>query len=110
MLYDVTSTYFEGRKCPRAQYGYSRDERRGNPQIVVGLVSNQDGCPLAVEVFESNTADPKTLAAQLDKLRRRFGFQQLVLVGDRGMLTHNAPWPPTRCCRCRCLTSATWPK
>ena len=88
MLYDVTSTYFEGRKCPLAQYGYSRDERRGNPQIVVGLVSNQDGCPLAVEVFEGNTADPKTLATQLDKLRRRFGLRQLVLVGDRGMLTH----------------------
>ena len=88
VLYDVTSTYFEGRKCPLAQYGYSRDERRGNPQIVVGLVSNQDGCPLAVEVFEGNTADPKTLAAQLDKLRRRFGLQQLVLVGNRGMLTH----------------------
>ena len=87
VLYDVTSTYFEGRKCPLAQYGYSRDERRGNPQIVVGLVSNQDGCPVAVEVFEGNTADPKTLAAQLDKLRQRFGFQQLVLVGDRGMLT-----------------------
>ncbi len=88
VLYDVTSTYFEGRKCPLAQYGYSRDERRGNPQIVIGLVSNQDGCPLAVEVFEGNTADPKTLAAQLDKLRRRFGLQQVVLVGDRGMLTH----------------------
>ena len=88
VLYDVTSTYFEGRKCPLAQYGYSRDERRGNPQIVVGLVSNQDGCPLAVEVFEGNTADPKTLATQLDKLRRRFGLRQLVLVGDRGMLTH----------------------
>ena len=88
VLYDVTSTYFEGRTCPLAQYGYSRDERRGNPQIVIGLVSNQDGCPLAVEVFEGNTADPKTMAAQLDKLRRRFGLQQVVLVGDRGMLTH----------------------
>ena len=88
VLYDVTSTYFEGRKCPLAQYGYSRDERRGNPQIVIGLVSNEHGCPLAVEVFEGNTADPKTLATQLDKLRRRFGLQQVVLVGDRGMLTH----------------------
>ena len=87
VLYDVTSTYFEGRKCPLAQYGYSGDERRGNPQIVVGLVSNQDGCPVAVEVFEGNTTDPKTLTAQLDKLRRRFGLRQLVLVGDRGMLT-----------------------
>ena len=88
VLYDVTSTYFEGRTCPLAQFGYSRDERCGKPRIVVGLVSNEHGCPLAVEVFEGNTADPKTLAAQLDKLRRRFGFQQLVLVGDRGLVTH----------------------
>ena len=87
VLYDLTSTYFEGRKCPLAQYGYSRDERRGNPQIVLGLVSNDEGCPVAVEVFEGNTADPKTVAAQVERLRQRFGLQQLVLVGDRGLLT-----------------------
>ena len=87
VLYDLTSTYFGGRKCPLAQYGYSRDERRGNPQIVLGLVSNDEGCPVAVEVFEGNTADPKTVAAQVERLRERFGLQRLVLVGDRGLLT-----------------------
>jgi Transposase DDE domain len=87
VLYDVTSTYFEGHCCPLAQYGYSRDERRGNPQIVLGVLTNIDGCPVACEVFEGNTADPKTVAAQIVKLRERFGLQELVLVGDRGMLT-----------------------
>jgi transposase len=87
VLYDVTSTYFEGHCCPLAQYGYSRDERRGNPQIVLGVLTNDEGCPVACEVFEGNTADPKTVASQIDKLRTRFGLQQIVLVGDRGMLT-----------------------
>src|ERR671934_227402 len=87
VLYDVTSTYFEGHCCPLAQYGYSRDERRGNPQIVLGVLTNIDGCPVACEVFEGNTADPKTVAAQITKLRERFELQDLVLVGDRGMLT-----------------------
>jgi Transposase DDE domain len=87
VLYDVTSTYFEGHCCPLAHYGYSRDERRGNPQIVLGVLTNDDGCPVACEVFEGNTADPKTVAAQIVKLRERFGLQQIVLVGDRGMLT-----------------------
>jgi hypothetical protein len=88
VLYDLTSTYFEGRHCPLARYGYSRDERRGNPQIVFGLLSSSEGCPVAVEVFEGNTADPKTVAVQVKKLRQRFGLEHLVLVGDRGMLTH----------------------
>lgn len=87
VLYDLTSSYFEGRHCPLAKYGYSRDERKGNPQIVFGVLSNVDGCPVAVEVFEGNTADPKTVAAQVKKLRERFRLRQLVLVGDRGMLT-----------------------
>jgi transposase len=87
VLYDVTSTYFEGHCCPLAKYGYSRDERRGNPQIVLGVLTNDEGCPVACEVFEGNTADPKTVATQIDKLRTRFGLQQIVLVGDRGMLT-----------------------
>src|SRR5919108_5878693 len=87
VLYDVTSTYLEGHCCPLAHYGYSRDERRGNPQIVLGVLTNDEGCPVACEVFEGNTADPKTVAAQIVKLRERFGLQQLVLVGDRGMLT-----------------------
>jgi transposase len=87
VLYDVTSTYFEGRHCPLAKLGHSRDERSGNLQIVFGLLTNSEGCPVAVEVFEGNTADPKTVAAQVKKLRERFGLRQLVLVGDRGMLT-----------------------
>jgi transposase len=87
VLYDLTSTYFEGRHCPLAKYGYSRDERRGNPQIVFGLLSNGEGCPVAVEVFEGNTADPKTVAAQVKKLRQQFQLERIVLVGDRGMLT-----------------------
>jgi len=87
VLYDLTSTYFEGHHCPLAKYGYSRDERRSNPQIVFGLLSNVEGCPVAVEVFEGNTADPKTIAAQVKKLRERFHLERIVLVGDRGMLT-----------------------
>lgn len=87
VLYDLTSTYFEGRHCPLARYGHSRDERSGNPQIVFGLLTSQEGCPLAVEVFEGNTGDPKTVAAQVHKLRQRFRLKQVVLVGDRGMLT-----------------------
>jgi transposase len=87
VLYDVTSTYFEGHTCPLAKYGHSRDERRNNPQIVFGLLCNSEGCPVAVEVFEGNTGDPKTLATQLTKLRDRFHLTRLVLIGDRGMLT-----------------------
>jgi transposase len=87
VLYDVSSTYFEGHCCPLARYGHSRDERRGNPQIVFGLLADAEGCPVAVEVFEGNTADPKTVAAQISKLRERFGLKEVVLVGDRGMLT-----------------------
>jgi len=87
VLYDLTSTYFEGRHCPLAGYGYSRDERRSNLQIVFGLLSNGEGCPVAVEVFAGNTADPKTVAAQVQKLRERFQLERIILVGDRGTLT-----------------------
>jgi transposase len=87
VLYDVTSTYFEGRHCPLARYGHSRDERPGNLQIVFGLLTNHEGCPVAVEVFEGNTGDPKTVAAQIRKLRQRFRLNKVVVVGDRGMLT-----------------------
>lgn len=86
-LYDVTSTYFEGRCCPLARFGHSRDGKRDNPQIVFGLLTNAEGCPVAVEVFEGNTADPKTLASVLGKIRDRFGLKRLILVGDRGMIT-----------------------
>jgi transposase len=87
VLYDVSSTYFEGRHCPLARFGHSRDERSGNPQIVFGLLTNSEGCPVAVEVFEGNTGDPKTVASQVSKLRERFHLKKVVLVGDRGMLT-----------------------
>ncbi len=87
VLYDVSSTYFEGHCCPLARYGHSRDERRGNPQIVFGVLADAQGCPVAVEVFEGNTADPKTVATQIGKLRERFELKEVVLVGDRGMLT-----------------------
>jgi transposase len=87
VLYDVTSTYFEGRACPLARYGYSRDGKRDKLQIVFGLLCASNGCPVAVEVFEGNTADPATLASQVEKLKQRFRLARVVLVGDRGMIT-----------------------
>jgi len=86
-LYDVSSTYFEGRHCPLARYGYSRDGKRDKLQITFGLLTNAEGCPVAVEVFEGNTADPHTVNSVISKLRERFALKRIVLVGDRGMLT-----------------------
>jgi Transposase DDE domain len=87
VLYDVSSSYMEGRCCPLAKRGYSRDGRRGTLQIVYGLLCAPDGCPVAIEVFDGNTADPMTLASQIDKLKQRFHLDHVVLVGDRGMIT-----------------------
>ena len=87
VLYDLTSVYLEGRRCPLGRRGYSRDGKRGKLQIEFGLLCDAEGRPVAVEVFHGNTADPATVGAQIDKLRRRFGFSKVVLVGDRGMLT-----------------------
>jgi Transposase DDE domain len=87
VLYDVTSTWFEGRTCPLAKFGYSRDGRRDRPQIVIGLLCAANGCPVAIEVVAGNVADPATLQAQIDKLKQRFGLAHVVLVGDRGMIT-----------------------
>ena len=87
VLYDVSSSWLEGRCCELARFGYSRDGRKGKLQIVYGLLCAADGCPVAVEVFEGNTADPMTLSAQIDKLKERFGLSRVVLVGDRGMIT-----------------------
>jgi len=87
VLYDVTSTYFEGRHCPLARMGYSRDRKKGKLQIVIGLVCNAKGCPVSVEVFEGNTADPKTFPSQVQKVQDRFALEQVVFVGDRGMIT-----------------------
>jgi len=86
-LYDVSSTYFEGRCCPLARYGYSRDGKADKLQITFGLLTNAEGCPVAVEVFEGNCTDPSTLASVIAKLRERFGLNRIVLVGDRGMIT-----------------------
>src|SRR3984957_11791511 len=87
VLYDVSSSYVEGRCCPLARRGYSRDGKKGKLQIVYGLLCAADGCPVAAEVFEGNTADPMTLSTQIDKLKARFGLSRVVLVGDRGMIT-----------------------
>lgn len=87
VLYDVSSSYMEGRCCPLAKRGYSRDGRKGTLQIVYGLLCAPDGCPVAVEVFDGNTGDPATLATQVAKLKQRFGLDHVVLVGDRGMIT-----------------------
>jgi len=87
VLYDVTSSYYTGRRSALLQFGYSRDGQRGLPQIVYGLLCNAEGCPVAVEVFAGNTADPKTLDKQVAKVRQRFGVQRVVFVGDRGMIT-----------------------
>ena len=87
VLYDVSSSYFEGRTCPLAARGYSRDRRRGSLQIVYGLLCDREGRPVAVEVFAGSLHDDKTVPAQLEKLRERFGLTKLVLCLDRGMVT-----------------------
>ncbi len=87
VLYDLTSSYVEGTHCELAQRGHSRDRKKGTLQIVFGLLCTATGCPVAIEVFEGSTSDPNTVAAQVDKIRTRFGLHRVVLVGDRGMLT-----------------------
>lgn len=87
VLYDVTSSYMEGRCCPLAEFGYNRDGKKGKLQIVYGLLCAPDGCPVAIEVFEGSTGDPSTLSNQVTKLKERFGLDHVVLVGDRGMIT-----------------------
>jgi transposase len=87
ILYDVTSSYYTGHRSGLIQFGYNRDGKRGFPQIVYGLLCNAEGCPVAIEVFAGNTADSKTLSAQITKVRRRFGVHRVVFVGDRGMIT-----------------------
>jgi len=87
VLYDVSSSYFEGRSCPLARLGYSRDGKRGTPQILYGLLCDRPGRPLAVEVFTGELHDDKTLPAQLAKLKTRFGLKRVIVVADRGMVT-----------------------
>ena len=83
----MTSSYLEGECCPLAAFGYNRDGKQGKKQITFGLLCAADGCPIAVEVFRGNRGDPSTVAGQVANLRERFGFRQLALAGDRGMLT-----------------------
>src|SRR5438270_9918061 len=87
VLYDFSSSYMEGRCCPLAKRGYSRNHRKGTLQITYGLLCAPDGCPVAIEVFDGDTADPMTLASQVEKLKQRFHLDHVVLVGDRGMIT-----------------------
>lgn len=87
VLYDVSSSYYEGHCCPLAQFGHSRDGKKGLPIIVYGVLTDREGRPLGVEVYPGNTADPSTVIDQVDKVRERFHLAQVVLVGDRGMLT-----------------------
>jgi hypothetical protein len=86
-VYDLTSSWLEGRCCELARFGYSRDGQRDKLQIVFGLLCTAEGCPIAVEVFAGDTADPATLAAPVAKLKQRFRLGRVVLVGDRGMIT-----------------------
>jgi transposase len=87
VLYDLTSTWLTGRCCELAARGHSRDGKRDDPQIVFGLVCTAEGCPISVEVFKGNTADPATVGAQVVKLKERFGIERIAWAGDRGMLT-----------------------
>jgi transposase len=88
VLFDLTSSYFEGVTCPLAKIGYSRDGKRGTLQVNYGLLTDARGCPVSVSVFEGNTADPKTLLPQVEKVRRSFGLDRMVLAGDRGMISN----------------------
>jgi Transposase DDE domain len=87
VLYDVSSAAFEGRTCPLGATGHPKDGVRGRLQIIYGLLTSPDGIPVAIEVFAGNTGDPKTVAAQVTRVKDRFGLEKVVLVGDRGMLT-----------------------
>ena len=87
VLYDLTSSYFEGHTCPLAKRGHNRDGKRGKLQVNYGVLTDARGCPVSLSVFEGNTADPKTLLPQVNKLRDKYGLQYVVLVGDRGMIT-----------------------
>ncbi|MGH8142174.1 MAG: IS1634 family transposase, partial [Steroidobacteraceae bacterium] len=89
-LYDLSSSYFEGTQCPLAKIGHNRDGKKNKLQVNYGLLTNRAGCPVAVSVFEGNTGDAKTLMPQVKKLREEFGLEQVVLVGDRGMISHKA--------------------
>jgi hypothetical protein len=132
MLYDVSSAAFEGRTCPLGAVGHPKDGVRGRLQIVYGLLATTGGIPVAIEVFKGNTGDPKTVAAQVAKLKDRFGIGHICLVGDRGCspppgcattlpprawtgsprcaARRSRPWSMMARSSCRCSTSLTWPR
>lgn len=86
-LYDITSSYMEGENCPLSAFGYSRDGKKGKKQIVIGLLTNAEGRPLSVEVFEGNTSDQTTVMPKIEAMRKDFGIDEMIFVGDRGMIT-----------------------
>jgi len=87
VLYDLTSSYFEGTTCPLAAFGHNRDGKKGKRQVNYGLLTEGRGCPVAVSVFKGNTGDPPTLLPEVQRVRERFGIERLVMVGDRGMIS-----------------------
>ena len=87
LLYDTSSSYFEGSKCPLAKRGYSRDKKKGKLQINYGLICDIEGRPIAIEVFEGNTRDPATLSSQIEKVKNKFNISKVVFVADRGVIT-----------------------
>ena len=93
VLYDVSSSYYEGRTCPLVQFGHNRDGKRDRPIVVYGVLADSMGRPLAVQAYAGNTGDPTTVPDQVEKVRGRFGLQRVVLVGDRGLLTGDADQP-----------------
>ena len=90
VLYDLSSSYFEGSTCPLAKLGYSRDGKRGTLQVNYGLLTDERGCPVAISVHEGNTADSQTFLPEVQRLRRDFGIERMVMVGDRGMISQKA--------------------
>ena len=90
MLYDLSSSYFEGVSCPLAKRGYSRDGKHGLLQVNYGLLTDARGCPVAVSVHAGNTADSTTFLPEVQRLRSDFGIERMVMVGDRGMISHKA--------------------
>ena len=86
-LYDITSSYFEGNSCALEAFGYNRDHKQGKKQIVIGLLADNNGCPISVEVFEGNTSDQTTVLGRINSIREKFGIDEMVFIGDRGMLT-----------------------
>ena len=90
VLYDLSSSYFEGSHCPLAKLGYSRDGKRGTLQVNYGLLTDDRGCPVAISVYEGNTSDSTTFVPQVKRLREEFGIHSMVMVGDRGMISQKA--------------------